>query len=116
MKKLLLGLLLLSSCSTQSNSVFSSTSVGANEGVLLHHYSTLCEDAIVNIYRMGVGAPYIEFVGRSSYIEEAPEYCVQSIDLTVKETIIEVNRVYSQSTIKFVFDRNQYYFLIEDRR
>jgi hypothetical protein len=104
MKKFLLGFLLLASCSGDTNN-----------GVLFHHYSTLCEEIRVIIYRQD-GNTLKDFYGQSGYSLSDPEFCVQSIELTVKETIIEVNTVSaSQYTVKLILDRNYYYFLIDDR-
>jgi hypothetical protein len=107
MKKFLLGLILLTSCSAETNN-----------DVLLHHYSTLCEDVYVGIFRQD-GTSFTQFFGNVDNVEENPEeYCGQTIDLTLRETIIEVILISNanSSGIKYVFDRNGFYFLIDDRR
>ncbi len=126
MKKLILGILLLASCSAQTNNLSSSSNMGANnlssssnmganDGVIINLYSSLCEDVLVAIFRQN-GSAHTEFYGRKNFVDSNPEYCTRTIDLTVRETIIEVILVNPDLTSKFVFDRNHYYFLIDDRR
>ena len=115
LKKLILGILLLASCSAQTNNLSSSSNMGVNDGVIINLNSSLCEDVYVAIYGQS-GSIHTEFFGRKNLVDSNPEYCARTIDLTVRETIIEVILVNPDLTINFVFDRNHFTFLIDDRR
>ncbi len=105
---------MLTSCSAQTNNLSSSSNMGVNDGVIFNLNSSRCEDVFVAIFRQN-GTSFIQFFGNSANVLDAPEYCDETIDLTLRETIIEVVLKYSanSSGIKYVFDRNGYYFLIE---